>query len=83
MPHYEVPENALHEPLLEVLSRIGFLPSKSEGRRLIQQNGLSINKKPVRTPEAQLQDYASEGILRPYFLLQRGKKHLAWLIVRE
>jgi tyrosyl-tRNA synthetase len=83
MPHYEVPENALHEPLLQVLSRIGFLPSKSEGRRLIQQNGLSINKKPVRTPEAQLQDYASEGILRPYFLLQRGKKHLAWLIVRE
>ena len=82
MPHYEIPESALQEPLVEVLVRVGFLPSKSEARRLMQQGGLAINKKTVAAGEDRLAAYALEGNLEPYYLLQRGKRHLAWLIVR-
>ncbi len=82
MPHYEIPESALQEPLVEVLVRVGFLPSKSEARRLMQQGGLAVNKKTVAAGEDRLAAYALEGNLEPYYLLQRGKRHLAWLIVR-
>ncbi len=82
MPHYETPESALQEPLVEVLVRVGFLPSKSEARRLMQQGGLAVNKKTVAAGEDRLAAYALEGNLEPYYLLQRGKRHLAWLIVR-
>ncbi len=83
MPHFEWSMDALEESPLEVLVRIGFLPSKSEGRRLIQQGGLTINKKSVINEQTKLKDYAQEGILERFYLLQRGKKHLAWLVVRE
>ena len=82
MPHYEVPRSALQEPLMDVLVQVGFLPSKSEARRLIQQGGLAINKKPVTTGDGRLAEFALEGNLTPYFLLQRGKKHLAWVIMQ-
>lgn len=34
-------------PVLDLLTKAGFIPSKGEGRRLIQQNGLSINDKKI------------------------------------
>ena len=83
IPHDEIPENALEEPLVEVLVRVGFLPSKSEARRLIQQGGLTINGKPVPAGEERLAAYTLEGNLKPYYLLRRGKKHVAWVIVRN
>lgn len=83
IPHYEIPESALEEPLVEVLVRVGFLPSKSEARRLIQQGGLAINGKPVPAGEERLAAYTLEGNLKPYYLLRRGKKHVAWVIVRS
>ena len=83
IPHYEIPESALEEPLVEVLVRVGFLPSKSEARRLIQQGGLAINGKPVPAGEERLAAYTLEGNLKPYYLLRRGKKHVAWVIVRN
>ena len=82
MPHFEVPESALEEPLLEVLVRVGFMPSKSETRRLIQQGGLTINKKTVTAGDTSLKAYSQQGSLERLYLLQRGKKHLAWLIVK-
>ena len=82
MPHFEVTESVLEEPLLEVLVRVGFVPSKSETRRLIQQGGLAINKKTVTVGDARLKEYKQEGSLERLYLLQRGKKHMAWLIVK-
>ena len=83
IPHYEIPESALEEPLVEVLVRVGFLSSKSEARRLIQQGGLTINGKPVPAGEERLAAYTLEGNLKPYYLLRRGKKHVAWVVVRS
>ncbi len=82
MPHFEVTESALEEPLLEVLVRVGFIPSKSETRRIIQQGGLAINKKTVTAADARLKEYKQGGSLERLYLLQRGKKHMSWLIVK-
>ncbi len=82
MPHFEVAESALEEPLQEVLVRVGFIPSKSEVRRLIQQGGLAVNKKTVTAADTKLKEYKQEEPLERLYLLQRGKKHMAWLIVK-
>jgi len=76
MPHYRVPD-AQHS-ILELLVQVGFLRSKSEGRQLIQQGGLAINRQRLTDEK---QTLASISPLRGrYWLLQRGKKHLAWLV---
>ena len=57
--------------VLDLLQQVGLIPSKGEGRRLIQQNGLSINGEKVTeidmviTP-AMLQDGD--------FIVKKGKK---------
>ncbi len=79
MPHYHAPTSSADVPLLDVLVQVGFLPSKSEGRKLIQQGGLYINKIRVQEGTQPLSAYATG--LDGLFLLQRGKKHLAWLLV--
>ncbi len=81
MPHHEVSQSSLERPLIDVLTEVGFLPSKSEGRRLIQQRGLLVNKQPVTETEAPLRAFRSERGLERFYLLQRGKKHLAWVVV--
>ncbi len=49
MPTAEIAEAELGEglPVLDLLTAVKFIPSKGEGRRLIQQNGLSINDEKV------------------------------------
>ncbi len=42
--------DAVGRILLDVLCEIKLIPSKAEGRRLIQQNGLSVNDKKVTDP---------------------------------
>ena len=58
-------------PLLDLLLDAGFIPSKGEGRRLIQQNGLYLNGQPVQDPACCLtrDDFPSgEAVVR------KGKK---------
>ncbi len=49
MPTAEIAEAELGEgmPVLDLLAAVKFIPSKGEGRRLIQQNGLSINDEKI------------------------------------
>jgi len=46
-PTFEMPANLLGQKVLDVLVEIKVIPSKSEGRRLIQQGGLYINNEKV------------------------------------
>ncbi|MBT3293100.1 tyrosine--tRNA ligase [Candidatus Peregrinibacteria bacterium] len=46
--------------LLDVLVKHELIPSKSEGRRLIKQNGITVNEKPVKEVEA----LAEEGTVK-------------------
>jgi tyrosyl-tRNA synthetase len=71
-----VPQGSLsdfeNKNIADVLVESGFLPSKSEARRALSENSISINKEKVSA------DYGlspSDVIQRKYILLQRGKKN--------
>ncbi len=65
-------------PVLDLYTNSGLVQSKSEARRLIQQNGASINENPL-TVETQL--VGSILNLKPPYLLKAGKKRVAVLEV--
>ena len=64
--------------VLDLVVKVGFLPSKGEARRLIQQGGLSLNGKRISAPEQQitLADMEKEALL-----LQKGKKNFLRIIL--
>lgn len=57
--------------LLDILTEIELLPSKGEGRRLIQQGGLTVNGNKISDPNAtvSLSDFDGEGMI-----VKKGKK---------
>ena len=55
MPTYEIGAVS-GQKLLDVLSREGIVPSKTEGRRLISQNGLSLNDRKIDNADYALQE---------------------------
>ncbi|MCS7152660.1 MAG: tyrosine--tRNA ligase [Bacteroidia bacterium] len=75
MPHYSIPEAQLS--VIEALVRVGFLRSKSEGRQLLQQAGLSVNRQRITDEKQTLADF--QPLRQRYWLIQRGRKHMAWL----
>jgi tyrosyl-tRNA synthetase len=58
-------------PLLDLLLDAGFIPSKGEGRRLIQQNGLYLNGQPVQDPACCL---TSDDFTSGEAVVRKGKK---------
>lgn len=66
---------ALGMTVVDAAVAIGFLPSKGEARRLIQQNGLSLNGEKVGAIDALLPTD------KPEFLLQKGKKNFLKVIL--
>ena len=57
--------------VLDMLVAINFIPSKGEGRRLVQQNGLSVNDSKVTDVKMPLTDdlFTDEGLI-----VKKGKK---------
>lgn len=61
-------------PVLELLAaKTAVFPSKGEARKMVQQGGVSINKKKVTDPNAVIT--ADELLNGKYLLAQRGKKN--------
>ena len=54
MPTEEVARSELGARLLDVLAKKGVVASKGEGKRLVQQNGLSLNDERVADIERAL-----------------------------
>lgn len=79
MPHYPISDPQLS--ILEALVRVGFLRSKSEGRQLLQQAGLSANRQRITDEKQTLADFPP--LRGRYWLIQRGKKHMVWLYIAE
>lgn len=79
MPTFELDEVTGEESVIDVLVRVGFIPSKGEGRRLVQQGGLSIDG-------VKMTDFAQK--LTPQLLdggkavVKKGKKAFIKLIVK-
>lgn len=65
--------------LLDILLEAGFLPSRSEGRRLVEQNGLMLGDEKITSFDRRLtiEDF-SDGIV----LVKKGKKNYLKLTIR-
>lgn len=57
--------------ILDLLLATGLIPSKGEGRRLIQQGGISIDDKKVTSPYERISLDAFE---KGYVIIKKGKK---------
>ncbi|MDO5040838.1 MAG: tyrosine--tRNA ligase [Peptoniphilus sp.] len=73
IPSTEMEKSVFEEGknFLELLTEIGLTKSNSEGRRLIQQNGITLNDKKVQEIDRQitLEDFNEDSIL-----IRKGKK---------
>jgi len=65
--------------ILDLVVQVGFIPSKGEARRLIQQGGLSLNGVRVSAPEQQI---TVADIDKGALLLQKGKKNFLRVIIK-
>ena len=74
VPHKKLAESHFNECNLveDLLDKTAFFSSKSEARRLINQNSISINKKKVNS-EFKISEI--NFINDKYILLQKGKKN--------
>jgi tyrosyl-tRNA synthetase len=72
LDHYEFGDEIASFSALDVALASGLVPSKSEGRRLIQQRGLSINGDKV----ADSADPLPRLVDGRYLVLRAGKKRL-------
>ena len=69
MPSTEIPaaylENGIN--ILDLLIKTGLVPSKSEGRRLVQQNGIAVDDVKVADPNAVIE-------INDSVVIKKGKK---------
>ena len=56
--------------IMDLLVQVNIAPSKSEARRLIQGNGISINSEKVTDPEMKI----TEDLFKDKFIISKGKK---------
>ena len=56
--------------IMDLMVQIGVAPSKSEARRLVQGNGISINSEKVSDPELKI----TEDMFKDKFIISKGKK---------
>lgn len=73
VPTFEVSRELLPVGILDALAlHTSIFPSKGEARKMIQQNGFSLNKEKMTDPARQLTE--SDIIDGKYILVQKGKK---------
>ena len=65
--------------ILDLVVKVGFIPSKGEARRLIQQNGLSLNGQKIIAPE---QKITLADVEKDALLLQKGKKNFLRVVLK-
>jgi tyrosyl-tRNA synthetase len=65
-------------PIVDFLVDTGILPSKGEARRMLKDNGISVNKEKVKEEEL----ISSDNLLNnKYILVQKGKKNYHLVVV--
>ena len=65
--------------LVNIIYDSGLLPSKSEARRMIKSNAISINKEKIKE-DIKLTE--NNLLNKKYILAQKGKKNYFLIIVR-
>ena len=74
MPSTELSDEDFGEDgigVLDLLSKCGLIPSKKEGRRLIEQGGISVDDEKVTDVTAKL---AVSAFAKGYVVIKKGKK---------
>lgn len=79
MPSYTLSKEACNAPLIDVLAKCGIVASKGEARRLIAQNGITLNgEKPANDAVLLTESDFDGGIA----IIRKGKKK-AYRLVKE
>ncbi|OPX46074.1 tyrosine--tRNA ligase [Clostridium thermobutyricum] len=79
VPTIELSEDKLGTSLIDLLVEFKVLPSKSEARRLLQQNGLSLNNEKVTDVSATLnKEHFAEG----FAMIKKGKKGFTKVVIK-
>lgn len=71
MPSVELPRVFLKTNITDLLVETKLVSSKSEARRLIEQNGISLNQEKVKSKDQIITD---KDIINNSLVLQKGKK---------
>ena len=73
MPSTELPESELEGgmTILDIMLRCKLIPSKGEGRRLIDQGGVAVNDQKVTSATAV---FTAEQVKAGDFIIKKGKK---------
>ncbi len=80
MPEVSFSSSEKERPLLDLLTDAKIIPSRSEGRRLIQQKGIYLNDKPIENYDYVL----DEGdIIDNAVIIRKGKKRYYRLFFAE
>lgn len=71
VPSASIPESLLNAKILDVLIEARIIPSKSEGKRLIQQGGLYVNDSKISDMDTVVtEDFFKDGSM----MVRKGKK---------
>ena len=71
MPSIELSKNLLDVNIVDLLIESELVTSKSEARRLIEQNGISLNQEKISSAEQMITD---KDLNDNSLILQKGKK---------
>ncbi|GAA0123316.1 tyrosine--tRNA ligase [Clostridium faecium] len=79
VPTVTIGNDMVESNILDILVQTKIVPSKAEGRRLIQQGGLTVNETKIEDVNAKFSmDFINDG----YALIKRGKKKFYKLEVK-
>ena len=83
VPHYTISRDQLGQPAVDIFCQEGWqiFPSKSEMRKLVKGNGVSLNKEKLTAFDRPVT--AEDLIDGKYLLVQRGKKNYYLVSVGE
>lgn len=79
VPTVEIGEDMKKASILDIITTTGIVPSKKEGRRLIEQGGLTINDIKIEDVNAVFEEnfIGNDG----FALIKRGKKKFYKLVI--
>lgn len=82
VPHYELPKEELGGSAVDIFCKDGWeiFPSKSEMRKLVKGNGVSLNKEKLTAFDKAI--ISTDLIDGKYLLVQRGKKNYYLITVK-
>lgn len=80
VPTVEITREDLAKPMLDILTAAGVFPSKSEGRRNMEQGGVTVGENKVTDPTHLFKE---EDFSEGYLLVKKGKKKVYRVLLTD